>query len=416
VEFQAAANPAASMRQADIAVNDQHVSVQQKPAPCRFEIAPPAQTIGPAGGTIVVSLTTLAGCAWQASTAATWISIAETSGSGSGSITLRVAANAGGSRNASVLIAGQSLTLTQAAAPTQDCVLTLDHLTQAVAAAGGAVTVAVNGAAGCSWTASSNVSWITLATGGTGSGAGTASFNVAANTGDARTGTLAIAGQTFTVTQAAAAPAPAPAPSPPPAPTPTPTPSPTPAPTPTPSPTPAPAPTPAPPCSFTIAPASQSVAAGGGGATVNVSTSAGCTWTAKSNDGWITVMSGANGNGPGTVTLGAASNAGVARSGTVTIAGQTFTFNQAAGCTYSINPTKASIDEDGGAGTPVTVSAGTGCAWTAKSNDSWITITSGATGSGSGTVRYNVAKNDGKKRTGTLTIADHTFTIDQSKK
>jgi Putative binding domain, N-terminal len=206
---------------------------------------------------------------------------------------------------------------------------------------------------------------------------------VTANSGGARSGNLTIAGQTFTVNQAAAAPPPPPAPS----------------------------------CSFSIARDNQSIGAGGGnGVSVAVSTSAGCAWTATSNDTWITLLSGASGNGAGVVTFRVAANTSTARTGTLTIAGRTFTVNQASGCTYSINPTKQSINENGGAGTPVTVSAGTGCGWMSTSNDSWITITSGATGSGNGTVRFNVASNNGKQRTGTLTIAGEKFTVEQDKK
>jgi hypothetical protein len=135
-----------------------------------------------------------------------------------------------------------------------------------------------------------------------------------------------------------------------------------------------------------------------------------------SNDTWITLLSGANGNGAGTVTFRIAANTGPARTGTLTIAGHTFTVNQASGCTYSINPTKQSINQDGGAGTPIAVSAGAGCGWTATSNDSWLTITSGASGSGNGTVRFNVAVNTGKKRTGRLTIGGQTFTVEQDDK
>lgn len=53
----------------------------------------------------------------------------------------------------------------------------------------------------------------------------------------------------------------------------------------------------------------------------------GCAWTAVSNVGWITILSGANGSGNGTVTYSVASTTR-ARSGTMTIAGQTFTVRQ----------------------------------------------------------------------------------------
>jgi hypothetical protein len=52
-------------------------------------------------------------------------------------------------------------------------------------------------------------------------------------------------------------------------------------------------------------------------------------------------------------------------------------------------------------------------AWTAQSNDSWITITSGAAGTGSGTVGFSLQANTGAVRTGTITIEGQTFTITQ---
>ncbi len=83
-------------------------------------------------------------------------------------------------------------------------------------------------------------------------------------------------------------------------------------------------------------------------------------------------------------------------------------------CTYSINPTSASVAAGGGTGS-VTVTAGTGCAWTAVSNASFITITSGSSGSGNGSVGYSVASNTGStSRNGTLTIAGQTFTVTQA--
>jgi hypothetical protein len=54
-----------------------------------------------------------------------------------------------------------------------------------------------------------------------------------------------------------------------------------------------------------------------------------------------------------------------------------------------------------------------GFSWTATSNDPWITITSGASGTGSGTVSFSVQANTGAARTGTIMIAGQTFTIEQ---
>jgi hypothetical protein len=55
-----------------------------------------------------------------------------------------------------------------------------------------------------------------------------------------------------------------------------------------------------------------------------------------------------------------------------------------------------------------------GCAWTATSNASWITITNGASGTGTGTVMFTVAVNLGGSRTGTLTVAGQTATVQQA--
>jgi hypothetical protein len=62
------------------------------------------------------------------------------------------------------------------------------------------------------------------------------------------------------------------------------------------------------------------------------------------------------------------------------------------------------------------VTAGAGCAWTATSGETWITITSGARGSGNGTVGYSVAPSKGPgTRSGRLKVAGVTFTVNPSK-
>ena len=79
-----------------------------------------------------------------------------------------------------------------------------------------------------------------------------------------------------------------------------------------------------------------------------------------------------------------------------------------------ISPTSASFALDGGDGI-VDVTAPAGCGWQSVSNDAWIVITSGSSGTGNGSVGYNVAVNaTGSPRTGTLTVAGLTFTVNQS--
>ena len=85
-------------------------------------------------------------------------------------------------------------------------------------------------------------------------------------------------------------------------------------------------------------------------------------------------------------------------------------------CTFGISPTSESFTRTGGNGS-VTVTAGAGCNWTAVSNVSWITVTGGSSGTGNGAVTYSVGPYGGppKKRTGTMTIAGQTFTVQQTK-
>lgn len=84
-------------------------------------------------------------------------------------------------------------------------------------------------------------------------------------------------------------------------------------------------------CSYSISAASANIAGDGGAGAVNVTAGAGCNWTAISNDAWITVTGGASGNGNGPVNFSAAANPTAnPRAGTIAIAGQTFTVNQAA--------------------------------------------------------------------------------------
>src|SRR5262249_40207521 len=65
----------------------------------------------------------------------------------------------------------------------------------------------VNTQAGCNWTAVSNAIFITILSGSPGRGNGQVSYSVAANTGSTpRSGTITVAGLTFTVTQDGATP------------------------------------------------------------------------------------------------------------------------------------------------------------------------------------------------------------------
>jgi hypothetical protein len=80
------------------------------------------------------------------------------------------------------------------------CSASLSATSQTFGSAGGTGSVAVTTT--CDWAAISNVDWIIITSGGSGTGDGLLNYSVSANSGSSpRTGTMMIAGQTFTVNQ-----------------------------------------------------------------------------------------------------------------------------------------------------------------------------------------------------------------------
>ena len=154
---------------------------------------------------------------------------------------------------------------------------------------GGDGMVGVTAPTGCGWTASSNASWLTITSGSFGSGNGNVGYHVDVNsTGNPRSGTLTIAGLTFTVNQSIVG------------------------------------------CSYNVVPLSNSFPFEGGMASVSVTAPAGCVWKAISNDSWITLPPNSGGTGNGSADYTVEMNvASTPRIGTMTVAGQTFTVNQA---------------------------------------------------------------------------------------
>ncbi|MGD0058381.1 MAG: protease pro-enzyme activation domain-containing protein [Verrucomicrobiia bacterium] len=170
-------------------------------------------------------------------------------------------------------------------------------------------------------------------------------------------------------------------------------------------------------CSSSILPTNASFDAGGGDGTVTVTDALDCVWTASSSADWIAILSETTGSIGGTVSYTVASNTDyIVRTGTMTIAGQTFTVSQAASldCFFLLNPTSITLPAKGDSKTVKVESYGIPCDWTAVSNDPFITITEGASGTGNGKVDYTVPGNTNTGTlSGTMTIAGLTFTVKQ---
>ncbi len=86
-------------------------------------------------------------------------------------------------------------------------------------------------------------------------------------------------------------------------------------------------------------------------------------------------------------------------------------------CNVALSSLAGAFSTAGGAGL-FTVTNGPGCAWTATSNAAWLTITSGASGTGSGSVNYLVPPllPGDPARVGTITVnpGNHIYTVTQT--
>ena len=87
--------------------------------------------------------------------------------------------------------------------PSAQCTFSVSSTALNIAGTGGSATIAVATGNSCAWTVASSAPFVTLTSPSSNTGPAMVSFMVAANTGDARTATLTIAGQSVTVNQAA---------------------------------------------------------------------------------------------------------------------------------------------------------------------------------------------------------------------
>jgi sugar lactone lactonase YvrE len=81
---------------------------------CTYTLNPAAQAFPAAGGSGSIAIATQAGCAWSLASGPNWVTGA-TAGSGTGTLTFQVVANAGAARFATLTIAGQSFSIEQQA-------------------------------------------------------------------------------------------------------------------------------------------------------------------------------------------------------------------------------------------------------------------------------------------------------------
>lgn len=260
------------------------------PAGCLYSLAPTSMEFGTAGGDGSFAVTTSDGCDWTVASDETWITVTSAAGgSGPGTVTFQVDANAGADgRTGTITAAAQTFTVIQAGS-SGACSYTIAPASASYPDSGGSGSISVNADAGCDWTAVASDGWIVVTAGSAGSGPGTTTYEVQPNLGNGRSGSIVIADQVHTVVQSGSTG-----------------------------------------CSYSITPESEWFSAGGGNGSVSVATDEGCQWTAESNNpDWLTVTHVGLGVGPGRVDYRVESNPGETRIGSMTIAGLEFTVEQA---------------------------------------------------------------------------------------
>jgi hypothetical protein len=259
-------------------------------AQCTYSVSPLNVSVPSTGTNASILVITGSSCAWTATSTVVWITV--TSGAamtGLGSSNYTVAPNTtGAARSGTLVVAGQTVTITQAA---NSCTYSVSPTTVSAPATGNNASIAVTTGSSCAWTAASTVAWITITSGASMAGLGSTNYTVAPNTtGAVRSGTLIVAGQTVTITQAATAG-----------------------------------------CTYTVTPLTVSIASSGGNGSVSVATGGTCGWTAGTAATWVVITSGASTTGAGAVNFTVARNTvASARTATLSVAGRSVTITQAA--------------------------------------------------------------------------------------
>ncbi|MGP8244659.1 MAG: BACON domain-containing protein [Bryobacteraceae bacterium] len=281
-------------------------------AQCTYTVNPPqTATVSYTNASGQISVTASATyCSWTYASDSAWLTFnGQAGGQAAASFTISYAVTANtqpSARTANVTIADSvagtvaTIAITQQASP---CSLSLPSPAYETGVGGGSSSFAVQ--SNCIWNSWSNANWITVTSGASGVANGTIGYSVAANACVAgRSGSLTVeAGSSTQVPLGTAYPYPVP--------------------------------------QFTVnqdgsasnltfTPAGASFAAAGGAGILTVSTGANCSWSAYSDQNWITISSTNYGNGPGPLGYTVSANTGAARTGYIHIGTLTFSVTQQA--------------------------------------------------------------------------------------
>jgi YVTN family beta-propeller protein len=254
--------------------------------------------------------------------------------------------------------------------PTPNCFYLLSNSLPSLKPAGETVGAEIITNPGCQWSANSDSHWLTIVGSNSRIGSGTLTLSAEPNYFTySRLGTITIANITFRVLQLADT------------------------------------------CAYSLSASDIFIEPAGGTAGAVLTTQTGCAWTATSNVPWITINN-LSGTGSGTISFTVAPNTGTSRVGLITIGGRSLAVSQPGGCAISVPSHTRVFSAAGGSG-DFAVTAPNGCAWTAATSASWITINIG-TGTGNNRVYFTVHSNPtGAFRSATIIVNGQSIIVEQ---
>ena len=329
-------------------------------------IAPQSATVESAGDSKTVSVSAPDGFVWTAASPDSWIHIVSgASGSGDGTVAYNVDSNPSAtSRDGTVQLAGFVHSVHQNA-NTDPTSIYPDEAS--FEQSGGSGSIQVSAPIGRGWSAVPSKSWISIVSGSPGSGDGTVNYAVAANTsGSARSGTIVIDGEAFSITQEIG--------------------------------------------TLSVSPVNKRFYYTGGSGSFDVDTYAGDVWTPISGEAWISITSyGGNGSGPVNYSV-AQNDTGYFRSGEISVDGVVHTVEQEGRFPYILNPVSGAYAAQGGTQRITLSTNPSDRPWTAKSDSPWLQISGATNGTGSGHVDVRVVPNaSALDRVGLVRIGDNQY-------
>ena len=170
------------------------------------------------------------------------------------------------------------------------------------------------------------------------------------------------------------------------------------------------------PCGYILLRRTQQVPADGGPGSLTAEAStqtAGCTWNARSSDPWIRLTGAASGVGTGTLNFSVDPNPTTkARIGAIVVTwpeGEMSYGVQQDGmtnCRYVLTPEAQAADPASNDFSLTVTPTEASCSWKAETNVPWVSITSGNSNTGPGTVVYHLRSNDmPASRSGSITVS-----------